>query len=88
MIKHPAQPVVVAEGGIHRFKANEIVKYLLMNGGIDMNDLAIKGFSDEDNEQFVQLIGYSVSGTSNMDYMTDEVFDKAMEQSMALDAEK
>ena len=53
MSKHPMQPVVIAEDGCHRFKENQIVTYLLDNGGIDMNDLArIFTFSNEDREQF------------------------------------
>lgn len=43
------------------FKKNAIVEYLLDNGGISMNDIARKHFTDDDRQQFAQLIGYSVN---------------------------
>jgi hypothetical protein len=33
-----------------------------------MNDLALMPFSNEDREQFAQLIGYSVSGFGELPY--------------------
>lgn len=85
---HPIQPLFIDENGTERFKANEIVRYLLDNGGIDMNDLAVRDFSREDREQFAQLIGYSWSGACDLPYMSDEVLGAAqsMKDGMSEDA--
>lgn len=72
MSKFPMQPVT--EG---RFVPNPMVEYLLDNGGIDMNDLARMPFTDAAREQFAQLIGYSVSGTSTLGYVSNDTFDAA-----------
>jgi len=69
---HPIQPLVNVDGVI-RFKENKIVTYLLDNGGLDMNDIASSDFSNEDREQFAQLIGYSHSGASELHYVSDMV---------------
>ena len=76
-MKQPIQPLEKDEHGILRFKPNALVVYLLDNGGLDMNDLARKRFSQEDREQFVQLIGYSHSGSGDLDYMTDATWEAA-----------
>lgn len=81
MKRHPIQPLVTDEKGVVRFKANAIVRYLLDNGGITMNDLAVQDFPREDREQFSQLIGYSHSGASDLGYMSSEVLDAAKEMS-------
>lgn len=75
--KHPIQPLVVSDGGVIRFKANKIVQYLLDNGGIDLNQLACMDFSQEDREQFAQLIGYSHSGAADLSYFSDETWEAA-----------
>lgn len=79
--KHPQQPIIEVEG-IIRFKENKIVSYLLDNGGIDMNKLAILPFSKEDRIQFAQLIGYSVSGFSNLSYVSNKAYKKAVDQNV------
>jgi hypothetical protein len=66
---HPIQQIVYG-----RFVPNKIVQYLLDNGGINMNELAIRGFDDEDRQQFAQLIGYSVSGYASLSYVSDESY--------------
>lgn len=58
----PMQPVEVDQHGTHRFRDNKVVKYLLDRGVISLNDLAMVDFPIEDRDQFLQLIGYSVSG--------------------------
>lgn len=78
MIKQPIQPIVD-----NRFVVNKIVEYLLDNGGIDMNDLARKDFTQDDRQQFAQLIGYSLSGYADLGYVSDEAYDAA--QAMADD---
>jgi hypothetical protein len=75
-MKQPIQPTYKDNNGIIRFQGNEIVRYLLDNGGIDLNHLARqKGFSREDWVQFAQLIGYSVSGWSDLSYVTDQDYE-------------
>lgn len=83
---HPMQPVVRDEHGVLRFRANAIVDALLerdsergkiypdfparSDGGL--NWIATQEFSQEDREQFAQLIGYSVSGYHELSYVSDE----------------
>jgi len=76
-MKHPIQPLVKDEHGVLRFKENKIVSYLLDNGGIDLNMLAVLQFDQNDYEQFAQLIGYSLDGFGTLSYVTDEVYDAA-----------
>jgi hypothetical protein len=75
-MKHPIQPIVEVNG-TKRFKENKIVRYLLDAGGIDMNKLAIMPFDQNDREQFAQLIGYSLSGFSDLSYASDVVVEAA-----------
>lgn len=79
MTNHPMQPIEFDSRGTIRFKENKIVTYLLDHGGIDLNHLAVQGFSDEDHMQFAQLIGYSVSGFGDLSYASDEVVAEADE---------
>lgn len=69
---HPIQKIV--DG---RFVPNKIVEYLLDKGGIDMNELAVQDFTQEDREQFAQLIGYSLSGYADLSYVSDEAYSAA-----------
>lgn len=77
MAKHPIQPLERDHRGVIRFKSNAIVRHLLDHGGITLNDIARLDFSREDREQFAQLIGYSHSGSSDLSYVSDEVWDAA-----------
>ena len=76
-MKHPIQPIVLDEHGKVRFKENRIVRFLLDNGRHDMNSLACGDFTQEDREQFAQLIGYSLSGFGELSYVSDETYDAA-----------
>ena len=49
-------------------------------GPFDLNKLASMPFDDEDREQFAQLIGYSLGGFSELDYVSDETYDRAEKQ--------
>lgn len=75
-IHHPIQPLS-NEDGVLRFKKNSIVVFLLNNGGFDLHKLAMMDFSKEDREQFVQLIGYSLSGFGELSYVSDETYSAA-----------
>ena len=76
-LKHPIQPIETDKVGTARFKANAIVMYLLDTSVNDMNDLAVMDFSNEDREQFAQLIGYSLSGFGELSYVSDETYEAA-----------
>lgn len=80
---HPMQPVVFVDG-VARFRENPIVRHLLDEASAgrrcDMNDLARVRFDDVDREHFAQLIGYSVSGASSLDYVSDGLIDAADEE--------
>jgi len=90
--RHPMQPVVVDEHGIHRFKANKIVRYMLDEGTktrlFDLNKFAILDFDNTDHEQLAQLIGYSVSGACELSYMSDAVCNAALAESAKLAGSK
>ena len=77
MARHPIQPIELDERGTARFKANKIVQFLLDNGPHDMNGIAGRQFSQEDREQFAQLIGYSLSGASDLEYVRSETLETA-----------
>jgi hypothetical protein len=72
--RQPIQPLEKDSHGTLRFRENKIVNYLLKAGGIDMNKLADIDFPQEDREQFAELIGYSLSGFSELSYVPDETY--------------
>lgn len=77
--KHPIQPLRLDDHGVLRFKQNAIVRYLLDCGTTDLNKIACIPFSREDRVQFAQLIGYSLSGFSELaDYVTNEDYETAL----------
>jgi hypothetical protein len=78
------QPVVIDEYGVTRFKKNAIVRWLLDTGGKNLNQIALQHFPREDEEQFAQLIGYSVAGACDLSYMSDRVCNAALAESEAL----
>jgi len=77
MAKHPIQPLVPDSSGVLRFKENAIVRHLLDNGKINLNDLACLEFAQDDREQFAQLIGYSLSGYGDLSYVSNRTYDAA-----------
>lgn len=81
MKQHPIQPLETDKHGTLRFKQNAIVNHLLNNGGIDLNQLACIDFSQEDREQFAQLIGYSLGGFSELSYVSDVTYATASKMS-------
>jgi hypothetical protein len=74
---HPIQPLIKDHEGVTRFKKNEIVDYLLDNSIITLNDLATMEFSNEDRQQFAQLIGYSLNGYGELHYVDDDAYGAA-----------
>lgn len=74
MASQPMQPIEIDDHGTARFKANKVVRHLLVHGGISLNDLAMVEFTCEDQEQFAQLIGYSVGGFGELSYVREETY--------------
>lgn len=85
----PIQPLEKDDHGVLRFKKNAVVSYLLDNGGIDMNDLAVAAtrhrWPREDQEQFAQLIGYSLSGFGDLSYVRDDTYEAASRMADGVD---
>ena len=77
MSKHPIQPLYTDNSGTIRFKENKIVTFLLDAGPFDLNQLALMNFTQEDREQFAQLIGYSLSGFGELSYVSSDTYDTA-----------
>lgn len=75
--KQPMQPIVYDDAGVIRFQKNALVCALLEYGGLDMNWLALIDASTQDQEQFAQLIGYSVSGFGDLSYVRRKTVTKA-----------
>lgn len=84
---HPIQPLLppgekgTRDGG-PRFKGNGIVRFLLSaceSHGVGLNEISAdkNAFSQEDREQFAQLIGYSLGGFGELSYVRDETYDTA-----------
>jgi hypothetical protein len=89
MKNNPMQPLCIDDNGVMRFKENKLVKYLLdANGVIGMNELGVfaihAGVSRTDQEQFAQLIGYSLSGFGELSYVRDKTYAKAEEKAEML----
>lgn len=76
-MKHPIQKIKTDEQGVVRFERNDIVRFLLDAGPYDLNKLAMMPFSNGDRAQLAMLIGYSVSGFSELDYVSDEYWDSS-----------
>lgn len=74
---HPMQPISRDKYGTARFKENKIVSFLLDAYPGGLNALAMMPFSKEDQTQFAQLIGYSVSGLCDLSYIPNKVKDEA-----------
>lgn len=70
-MEHPMQDIEKDTNGVIRFRRNAIVRALLDTGKLNLNDLALLPFSDEDHRQFAQLIGYSISGYGDLPYVSD-----------------
>jgi hypothetical protein len=84
-LPHPMQPIGWDGHHVIRFKRNAIVDYLLRecteHGGTDLNRIAwlvARGtFSNEDQVQLAQLIGYSVSGFGDLNYVSEDIVEQA-----------
>ncbi len=70
----PLQPI--KDG---RFVPNRIVEKLLETSTIDLNDIAMMPFTDQERMQLAQLIGYSLTGFGELSYVDDETYNAAEE---------
>jgi hypothetical protein len=74
--RNPIQPFVIDDKGVVRFKENAIVRTLMdyarKGKKLDLNDIAGMEFSQDDECQFAQLIGYSLGGYHELHYVSDE----------------
>lgn len=68
-VEHPMQPLIVDDSGVVRFKRNAIIDRLFHERAID---LRLDTVPIEDVEQFWQLLGYSVSGYSDLSFIRPE----------------
>lgn len=75
-MKQPMQPMMRDARGTARFHGNAIVRWLLDEATAgrktNLNDIATREFSQDDRQQFAQLIGYSLSGYHELPYVSDE----------------
>lgn len=75
---HPMQEIGKDDVGIVRFRENAIIRWMLDQGRLgnkfDLNSMYVIPFSKEDYEQFMQQLGYSLSGYSELanDYYEDD----------------
>lgn len=81
MKSFPMQPIVIAEDGVARFQANRIIADLWKSGAFSLNDIGIKAaegaYTEAEQMQLAQLIGYSVSGFGDLSYADREVVRRA-----------
>ena len=88
-MKNPIQPLEKDAQGVMRFKANRIVRDLLdfaQPRGLGLNEMAARDYSDDDRQQFAQLIGYSLSGYGDLQsYVSDEAYSTAAHMADGLD---
>lgn len=90
--KHSMQPMVTAPDGIVRFQENPIVRWMLEEGNrtgmFSMDTIGAiagkRGWTDDDQAHFAQLIGYSLCGYSELDYVSEESYDEADKKAEAL----
>lgn len=87
----PMQPLFVDKNGCFRFQQNAIVRFVVDEASAgrkcDLNRLAMRqqSFSQEDWEQFNQLIGYSLKGYHELSVVSDESALAASEAAKKLD---
>ena len=84
------EAIEIAEDGVVRFRGNRLVRHLVDSGKVDLNTLLLWALNNdvpaEDTEQFWQMLGYSVSGFGDLDFVRPETVaaaDEAAEQVLA-----
>jgi hypothetical protein len=75
---HPRQPIHLDVHGVIRFRRNAIVRFLLDQYRPGLNELAMRPFRPTDWAQFMQLLGYSVSGYQELDSVSRAIREQAI----------
>ncbi len=86
-IPQPMQSLYVDHSGFVRFRENAIVRTLLDHStaqGFGLNELAGMDFTNEDRQQFAQLIGYSLVGYGELSYVSTPAYAAAVRRSADL----
>lgn len=77
----PMQPIVLDPDGAPRFQQNAIVRYMLdtlrKHQIADLDSMMDMNFSNEDWNQFVQLLGYSVCGFGELNFADPAIVKEA-----------
>lgn len=68
-----------------KFVQNDIVRFLLEKAGVNLSQLECMDFDNEDQAQFAQLIGFSMDGYAELDYVSDMSYRVASKLSEAPD---
>jgi len=82
---HPMQPIYLDESGSPRFQANGIIKRIVNEGMVSLSEINMwvhryPGITQDDVDQFWQLIGYSLEGYSELagsDVISNDAADRA-----------
>jgi hypothetical protein len=90
--RHPMQPVYRDQDGRVRFHKNGIIRRLVDTKVISLNMISqwhgtYPGISQDDVDQFWQLLGYSVGGYSELEFISDEAVKTAESVAAAMEKE-
>ncbi len=85
---HPMQPIELDDSGIPRFKENKVIRYLMMRGKVDLNEIGsmVHGgmISIEDYTQLRQIMGASVDYFGELSNVPIELRNRADKIAAAL----
>jgi len=85
--EEPLQPIGYDAQGVIRFRENAMVRQLLdftTARGFDLNEIAMRHYTQQDRIQLAQLIGYSVCGFGELSYVDSYSCQRADELDVAL----
>jgi len=82
---HPMQPIYLDESGSPRFQENGIIKRIVTERMVSLSEIPMwvaryPGITQDDVDQFWQLIGYSLEGYAELagsDVISEEAVDRA-----------
>jgi hypothetical protein len=84
----PLQPLYRDAEGEIRFRENKFVRYMLnelRDHGIGLNELSNLQFDDDDWDQLMQLIGYSLDGYGDLSQTTPARLARATKKARKLE---
>lgn len=73
----PMQPVEIDNNGVARFRENKLVSLAIDRLPNGMNTLRMWQATDEERTQVAQLVGYTIGGYAELDYVSDEAYLRA-----------